>query len=277
MSNIDTADFAFIRDLVRTRSAIVLDHTKTYLAESRLQPLVQSEGFGSISDLVLRLRAERFGKLHRRVVEAMTTNETSFFRDVLPFDALRTDILPALVRARAATRAFSIWCAACSCGQEPYSIALVIREYFPELGGWDIRLTATDINTEVLARAARAEFTQLEVNRGLPAPLLVKYFSRHGLVWTLDESVRSLVRFHQINLADPWALAGPIDLIFMRNVLIYFDIETKRSILARARRLLRPDGYLFLGAAETTHNLSDDLERAPIGRTWAYRPKGAPR
>lgn len=274
-ANQGSGEFDYIRQLVRERSAIVLEDGKAYLAESRLAPLARQEGFTSVNELVSRLRAERFGRLHRRVVEAMTTNETSFFRDIHPFDALRTAIFPELAQKRATMRAINIWCAASSTGQEPFSMALILREHFPQLASWAVRIIATDINTEILARAERGAFSQLEVNRGLPAPLLVKYFERRGLEWHLKEEVRRFVEFRELNLAEHWPTMAPLDVIFLRNVLIYFDVDTKRAILGKARRLLRPDGYLFLGAAETTINLDDGFERVQLGKAWAYRPRSA--
>ncbi|MFN8545612.1 MAG: protein-glutamate O-methyltransferase CheR [Candidatus Binatia bacterium] len=274
MSQTAPAEFEYIQKLVRERSAIVLEDGKVYLADSRLAPLAREEGFQSITELVAQLRGERFGRLHRRVVEAMTTNETSFFRDLHPFEALRSAIFPELVGRRATTRTLDIWCAASSTGQEPYSLALTIREHFPALATWNVRITATDLNTEVLARAGRGTYSQLEVNRGLPAPMLVKYFERKGLEWQLKDDVRRLVTFRELNLAESWPTMGPLDLVMLRNVLIYFDVETKRAILGKVRRLLRPDGYLFLGGAETTINLDDGFERAQFGKAWAYRVRG---
>jgi chemotaxis protein methyltransferase CheR len=264
--------FEYIRRLVHQRSAVVLEARQAYLAEARLMPLAEEYGFRSVTELVNRLRAEPFGGLHRRVVEAMTTNETCFFRDPGCFEGLRTDVLPAIVRARAAQRRVRIWSAACSTGQEPYSIAMLLREFAPDLSGWNLELVASDLATEVLRRAQGGTYSQLEVNRGLPAALLLKYFTKQGLEWRLNEDVRAMVEFREINLIEPWpATLHGLDVVLLRNVLIYFDVETKRSILANVRRVLRPDGYLVLGSAETTLMLDDAFERTSADSAGCYR------
>jgi chemotaxis protein methyltransferase CheR len=264
------ADFEYLSALVREGSAIVLEEQKAYLFEARLAPLARREGFDSLEALVRHLRGARADGLHRKVVESMTTNETSFFRDVHPFEALRQAVLPELLRRRAAERRLRVWCAACATGQEPYSVALLLREHFPELAGWDVRVLATDLSEEVLGRARLGRYSQAEVNRGLPARLLVKYFAKEGLEWQLREEVRRQVEFRQLNLAGPWT-GVPQDVVLLRNVLIYFDVADKRQVLARVRRVLRPDGALFLGGAETTLNLDGDFERAPFARACWYR------
>jgi chemotaxis protein methyltransferase CheR len=268
-------DYDYICRLVLERSAIVLDASKAYLAESRLAPLAEREGMRSLGELVARLRGERFGRLHRKVVEAMTTNETSFFRDVHPFEALRKAILPALVARRGAERRLSVWSAACSSGQEPYSIAMLLHDSFPELAGWRVEITASDLSTAMLARARRGLFSQLEVNRGLPAALLIKHFRKRGADWQIASKIRSMVEFHELNLAAAWPVLPRMDVILLRNVLIYFDLETKRRVLARAREVLRPDGYLLLGAAETTLNLDDSFEQLRLERSGCYRLRSA--
>lgn len=267
------ADFDYIRDLVRREAAIVLEPGKEYLALTRLDPIARNEGLGSVSDLVARLRAQGRSPLHDEVVDALTTNETSFFRDLHPFESLRTHVLPELVERNAWRGSLSIWCAACSTGQEPYSVAMLIREHFPELLRWDLRILATDISASALARAESGRYGQLEVNRGLPAQLLLKYFRRVGAHWELVPEVRRMVRFQRHNLVGIWPPFPPFDLVFLRNVLIYFDLETKRAVLARIRSILRPGGYLLLGGSETTLNVDDGFERVPIGRTTWYRPR----
>lgn len=262
------ADFDFIRGLVREQSAIVLEQDKHYLVETRLQMLVKSDGFPSVEHLMAEVRA---GKRHTRVVEAMTTNETSFFRDLLPFEAFRKLVLPELTAKRAGQRRLQIWCAACSTGQEPYSIAMLLREHSPGLKDWNLQLLASDLAGNVLERARRATFNQLEVNRGLPAPLLLKYFRQEGTQWTLKDEIRSMVQFQQLNLIGLWPALPEMDVVFLRNVLIYFDVPVKQQILARVRRILRPDGFLFLGGAETTLNLDDAFERVPFERSGCYR------
>ena len=239
----------------------VLERGKEYLVESRLLPVAKELGHPTIGDLVKHLRGSPMGPLRGQVIEAMTTNETSFFRDVHPFQALSDTVLPELMRARATERSLNIWCAASSTGQEPYSLAILLREHFPARAGWRVNLLATDLSGEVLARAREGRYSQTEVNRGLPAALLVKYLRQHGTTWELAEDVRRAVEFRELNLARPWPALPRMDLIFLRNVMIYFDAETKKAILGRAARLLRPDGYLLLGSAETAYNLDDSLRR----------------
>jgi len=265
-----TPECDYIRTLVRSRSAMVLDDGKEYLIQARLAPLVRQEGVASLEHLVARLQQQRpDGPLHSRVVEAMTINETSFFRDVNPYEALRKLVLPELIQARAAHRVLNVWSAACSTGQEPYSLAMTLRETVPE--GWKVRIHATDLSSAVLERAKRGRFTQLEINRGLPAPMLVKHFVQEGIEWQVRPELRSLIDFRQMNLSEPWPAFPPMDIVFMRNVLIYFDIATKKRMFGRLREVLRPDGYLFLGAAETTLNIDDSFEGTERGKTICYR------
>jgi chemotaxis protein methyltransferase CheR len=263
-------EFDFIRELVYNRAAIVLDDGKEYLVESRLQPLARRLAEGSLGKLVHRLRSEPFGSIHNEVVEAMTTNETSFFRDRYPFDAMAQHVLPELSRKRLGAP-LAVWSAACSSGQEPYSLAMLIHERFPTLANGGVKFHASDISTGMLSRAAEGRFSHLEVNRGLPAPLLVKYFERRGVDWEIKDQVRRMVEFRQMNLASPWPALPLMDVVFMRNVMIYFDTDTKRAVLDRLRRVLKPDGYLFLGAAETTLNLDDSYERVLFDKATCYR------
>lgn len=267
-------DFNYVRALVLKRSAIVLESEKLYLAESRLSNLAQREGYASISELLAQLRADRWNGLHQKVVEAMTTNETSFFRDHHPFEALKHSVIPEMSQLRAGERRLHIWCGAASTGQEPYTIAILLREHFPLLASWNIRITASDLSTEVLERARKGRYSQLEVNRGMPAPYLAKYFTRQGSEWQLKDEIRSMVDYRQINLIDAWPTLPPMDIIFLRNVLIYFDVSTKKSILSKIRQLLLPHGYLFLGGAETTVNLDDGFVSAEIERSNSYRLRG---
>jgi chemotaxis protein methyltransferase CheR len=268
---ISAGEFEFIRKLVRDRSAIVLEPGKEYLAESRLMPVARQEGCASLQDLVDRIRADRSGGLERKVIEAMTTNETTFFRDVHPFEALRKRVLPDVLAARAGERALNIWCGASSSGQEPYSIAMVLRESQAALAGWAVRVFASDLSREMLERTREGRYSQLEVNRGLPAPMLVKWFEKQGTVWQVKPELRAMLELHEMNLAANWPAFPPLDIVFMRNVLIYFDIATKQLILGKVRRLLRPDGWLFLGGAETTLNLDDGFERVMIDKATGYR------
>lgn len=267
----DVQDFNFVREMVRSRSAIVIEDEKNYLVESRLQPLARREGFVSIGEMVTKLRTNGFSPLHGKVVEAMTTNETSFYRDVQPFEALRKVILPELIAKRTTTRQLRIWCAASSTGQEPYSFVMLLKEHFPELAGWDVKILATDLSTQVLEKAKAGCFNQIEVNRGLPAPLLLKYFDRQGASWQIKESIRQMIEFRPLNLIEGWPPLSMMDIVLIRNVLIYFDVQTKKTILGKIRRLLRPDGVLFLGGAESTVNLDDAFGRCEVERTSVYR------
>ncbi len=268
-----TAECDYVRKVVRQRSGIVLEEEKAYLVESRLTTLARLQGFPSIQGMLAQCQAQSTGPLREMVVEALTTNETSFFRDVQPFEALRKAILPELVAARGKDRRLNIWCGASSTGQEPYSLAMLIREHFPQLNTWDVRVVATDLSTDVLARAREGKYSQLEVNRGLPAAFLPKYFQRVGLNWQLKDEVRKMIDFRPLNLIEPWPDLGRPDLVMMRNVLIYFDVPTKKDILGRVQRMLRPDGYLMLGGAETTYNLNDSFVRVDLERAGAYRLK----
>jgi len=268
---ITATDFDYISTMVRDRSAIVLDHGKEYLIEARLLPLARQRGTGTVAGLVHELRQAPAGPLRDLVVEAMTTNETSFFRDVHPFAALSDHILPDLVRARGGERSLNIWCAACSSGQEPYSIAMLIHDIVGADSAWRVRLLATDLSPAMLARTREGAYSQFEVNRGLPVSMLVRHFRKEGLHWQIEEPLRRMIETRLVNLDNDLPSMPSMDIIFLRNVLIYFDIETKRQILARVRRVLRPDGYLVLGGAETTLNLDDAFERVQIGRAPVYR------
>lgn len=267
-------EYKYVRDLVRDRSAIELGENKAYLVETRLMPLVHQEKLTSIGDLVKRLREEPFNGLHQKVVEAMTTNETSFFRDRSPFEMLKKHLLPELIAKRAVERTLNIWCGACSSGQEPYSISMLLREHFPTLAGWDVTLLATDLSTEILESAREGRYSKLEINRGLPVTLLLKYFENEGLKWQIKEDIRQMVDFRMMNLIGTWPLLPRMDIIFMRNVLIYFDVATKKEILGKIRRVLKPDGYLFLGGSETTLNLDEAFERVVLDKAVCYRLQG---
>ena len=272
-ATISAEDFSYLAKLMREHAAIVLEPGKEYLALSRLDPIARELGVASIAELVEQLRTTaEDSELHERVVDALTTNETTFFRDVAPFESLRTTVLPELIERRARTRTLSIWSAGCSTGQEPYSIAMAIREHFPELATWNLSILGTDISPSVLERARRGRYGQLEVNRGLPAHLLVRHFTRAGMEWEIEEPIRRMVRFQRRNLITEWRGLPPFDLVFMRNVMIYFDAESKRDVLARMHQQIAANGYLLLGASETTFNLSDAFERQLDGRTAWYRP-----
>ena len=269
--SISDADFSYVRELVYRQAAIVLEQEKNYLVEARLSPLVRQHGFNSMTELVAQLRSQPSNGLQWNVIEAMTTNETSFFRDVHPFELLKKNVLPELIKKRAALRQLNIWCAAASSGQEPYTILMLLREKFPALATWKLNFLATDISKEMLDRCREGCYSQLEVNRGMPAPLLVKYFQKIGTEWQIKEDLRRMIDFRQMNLAQAWAVLPSMDVIFMRNVLIYFDVETKKTILARVRKTMKPDGYFFLGGAETTLNLDDCFKRVQVDKSAYYQ------
>lgn len=272
--SLSESEFKYIQDFIYQKSAIVLDADKGYLIESRLQPLARRRGFDSIDDMVARMRKEPMNGLHWSVVEAMTTNETYFFRDVLPFELLKKTVLPDILQRRAAVRELNIWCGAASSGQEPYTIAMVLRENFPQLVTWKINFIATDISKEMLDRCREGCYSQLEMNRGLPAPLLIKYFQKIGTEWQIKEDMRKMIQFKELNLAQSWPLLPSLDVVFLRNVLIYFNNETKKAIFAKIRKLLKPDGYLFLGGAETTMGIDDAFKRIAVDKGSCYQVTG---
>jgi chemotaxis protein methyltransferase CheR len=265
-------NFEFIRTLARDLAAISLDPGKEYLVETRLSPLAEQAGFPSLNAFIHQLRTDRANTLfHDQVIDAMTTNETSFFRDFHPFEALRLHILPRLIEQRGFTRRLVIWSAASSTGQEPYSLALLIKEHFPQLAGWNVSILATDISATVLAQARQGIYSQLEVNRGLPAPLLIKYFTQAAAKWQLKDEVKKLVEFRHMNLSKPWPMMPAFDLVLIRNVMIYFDVEAKKTILKRIRSCLQPHGHLFLGTAETTFNLDPNWAAVSTGKCVTYQ------
>ncbi len=268
---LDTSSIEYVRKLVHDHAAIALEPSKAYLVESRLSPLARQLGLPSLHELFAQLRAKPFGALHVQVVEAMTTNETSFFRDIHPFEVLKKDVLPPLLAARSAKKSLRVWSAACSSGQEPYTIAILLREHFPQLKDWDVQIYGSDLSQPMLDRAQMGTYSQHEVNRGLPAALLIKHFQRRGLEWQLNPEVRERVRFLRINLITPWPPLPRFDVVFLRNVLIYFTAETKRHMLGKMRQQLAPDGALFLGGAETTLGIDDSWERINHGRAATYR------
>ncbi len=270
---INPTDFDYISKIVKEESAIVLEKGKEYLVESRLMPLVHQEKLESLENLVRKLKAQPRGELRDTVIEAMTTNETSFFRDIHPFETLKKEIIPDLIEKRKDRKELNIWCGASSSGQECYSLVMTLKNQFPVLDSWKITFAASDISNQMLNRCRSGIYSQLEINRGLPAPLMVKYFNRLGTEWQVKEELRKMIQFRITNLSEKWPFMPPLDLIMMRNVLIYFDVEMKKDILGRVRKLLKPDGYLFLGAAETTLNLDDNFERMPYKQSGCYRLK----
>ena len=267
------AEFSYIRKLVLDEAAIALEENKDYLVESRLLPVARDLGLTTIAQLVAKLRENGADRLRTKVVEAMTTNETSFFRDLHPFLTLKKEILPRIIEAKRSSKQLTIWCAASSSGQEPYTILLILKENFPELSQWKVRMICSDISEEMLARTKAGVFTQLEVNRGLPAPLLIKYFKQDATSWQVKEELRKMLEVRKINLAADWPVLPRCDLIFMRNVMIYFTNETKKDILNRVHNTLASDGYLFLGTTESTFNIDDRYERVQFDKTVCYQSK----
>ena len=254
------ADYDYLRKFLKERSGLDLSPDKQYLVESRLLPLARKASLSGITDLVLKIR-NGDGRLATDVVEAMATNETFFFRDRIPFDHLRDSIVPGLIQARAARKSLRIWSAASSTGQEPYSIAMCLKEMGAALAGWRIEIVATDLSQEVLEKSRAGVYSQFEVQRGLPIQLLMKYFTQAGDVWQLNADVRAMVQFRQLNLLQDFSHLGTFDVIFCRNVLIYFDQDTKAVIFERMAKGLEADGALLLGAAESV-----------VGITDAFRP-----
>ncbi|WP_263379193.1 CheR family methyltransferase [Granulicella paludicola] len=262
-------DFHFLTDYIRRESGINLDDEKQYLVEARLVPILQASHIESFDLLCAKLRSGNGGPLQQQIVEAMTTHETLFFRDSAPFDALKTHILPPLIEQRRSLKKLTFWSAAASSGQEAYSLAMLLLEM--GLGDWNIKILGTDLSEKILDKAREGRYLQIEVNRGLPASYLVKYFERCGFDWQLRERVRKMVHFEKFDLRQSMRTKGPFDVIFCRNVLIYFDIETKKKILTELRGTLFSGGYLCLGGTESTLNLNDQFKRVAFGRPVFYQ------
>ena len=254
MEHAASVDYVYLRQLVFGQSQNVLDPTRDYLFETRLTKVLRNQGMTRLDELVNHLKLTRNPQLERTVAEAMTINETSFFRDSRPFELLRTDLLPKIVDDRRATRALRIWSAACSTGQEAYSTAMLLLEHFPQLASWNIRIEGTDLCGEVVQRAQAARYHRIEINRGLPARFVVRYFDHTGEDWVVKPEVRKMCNFRQANLCAPQLpfnrADDRFDVIFLRNVMLYFSQETRRTLLAGIHRLLAPDGILFLGSSE---------------------------
>ena len=268
-------DYDFLRKCLKERSGLVLSADKQYLVESRLLPVARKAGLANLGELVAILKDARQPALMSTVVEAMTTNESFFYRDKTPFDHFRATIMPALLAARKSARTIRIWCAAASTGQEPYSLAMSLKAMESEIAGWRIELLATDLSSEVLEKARAGLYTQFEVQRGLPIALLIKHFAQIGELWQIAPDIRAMVRYRQLNLLADFSQLGLFDLIFCRNVLIYFDQATKIDVLNRLARVTAGDGYLVLGAAETVIGLTDRFKMVPDKR-GLYAPNANP-
>ncbi len=268
------SDYDYLRKLLKERSGLVLSADKQYLVESRLLPLARKIGVATLADLVAKLKAPGAEPLIVDVVEAMTTNESFFFRDKIPFEHFREFMLPNLLKARAAQRRLRIWCAAASTGQEPYSLAMILKEMSAQLAGWRTEIIATDLSNEVLEKARAGLYSQFEVQRGLPIQMLVKYFSQAGETWQISPEIKAMVQYRPLNLLFDFSHLGHFDIVFCRNVLIYFDQPTKVDVLERISRLAEGDGYLVLGAAETVVGLTE-VFKPNNERRGLYLPNAA--
>jgi chemotaxis protein methyltransferase CheR len=267
---VSPTDFTFVRRLVHEHSGLELADGKEYLVRARLGPIVQREGLGSVTELVVRLRNAGHA-LRDDVVEAMATNETSFLRDVQAFDTLRDKIIPDLLRVNGGS-GLRMWSAAASTGQEAYSLAMLVRAHF--INAAPISILASDFSNDVLDYARAGVYSQLEVNRGLPAAMLVRFFAKHGVRWQVSKTLRDMVQFRSLNLVRPLPVLPAMDVVFLRNVLIYFDSETKIAVMKRVANAMRRGGYLFLGSAESTRGIDNRFERVPAGKSGCYRLKG---
>ena len=266
-------EYDYLRKLLKERSGLDLSVDKQYLVESRLLPLARRTGLSGIDELVEKMKGGSEA-VTTDVVEAMTTNETFFFRDKVPFDHLRETVLPAMLQARSNRKSLRIWSAASSTGQEPYSIAMCLKERAALFAGWRIEIVATDLSQEVLEKSKAGIYSQFEVQRGLPIQLLVKYFTQTGELWQLSADIRSMVQHRQLNLLQDFSNLGKFDVIFCRNVLIYFDQEMKAAIFERIAKAIEPDGILMLGAAESVVGISDAFKPYP-DRRGLYQPNPA--
>ncbi|QOY85071.1 CheR family methyltransferase [Paludibaculum fermentans] len=268
LGSIDPGNYNFLQDVVYRGSGIVLDHEKHYLFESRLSPVARARGLQSINDLCSLIRATGGDEVRKQVIEAMTTNETYFFREPGQYDAITRVLLPEVKELRHATRKLNCWSAASSTGQEAYSLALLLME--EGFGGWNVQILGTDLTSHVVEKARQGKYLQIEVNRGLPVSLLLKYFRRVALDWQLNDQIRSMVRFESFDLRNSMRSLGPFDLVFCRNVLVYFDIETRRTILRQMHGTMFRGGWLLLGTAEAPIGLDDLYERRMVGSAVVY-------
>ncbi len=269
----NVADFEMLSTLVKERSGLVLTQEKSYLLETRLMPVARRHGLKGLEELCQTIKQKNDKVLIEDVTEAMTTNESLFFRDQKPFDQFQNVVLPQLLVARAATRRIRIWSAACSSGQEPFSLCMLLKEMQAKMAGWKVEIVATDISPEMLNKAKAGLYTQFEVQRGLPIQLLVKYFKQTGDKWQLDAGLRSMVTFREFNLLDHPRILGNFDLVFCRNVLIYFDQPTKAHVLKGISDVLSKDGVLYLGGAETVLGVTD-MFKPVVGQRGMYQHAG---
>jgi len=253
-------DFDFFATTLKQRSGLVLSRDKAYLLESRLMPVARKWNMKGLDDLAAALRARRDETVWRDVTEAMTTNESSFFRDQKPFDQFKQVVLPKLLETRAAKKHIRIWSAASSSGQEAYSLAILLAEMSAKLVGWRIEIVGTDLSSEMVERARSGIYSQFEVQRGLPITALVKHFSQNGDRWQINQNLRDMVTFKELNLLGDFGPIGAFDVVFCRNVLIYFDAPTKTKVLESITKVMHPDGLLYLGGAETVLGITDKFK-----------------
>lgn len=271
------SEYDFLRRFLKSKSGLVLSDEKQYLVESRLLPVARRAGLAGLSELIAAIQKPGAMQLASDVVEAMTTNESFFFRDKTPFDHFKDAMLPALLKARAHKRRIKIWCAAASTGQEPYSLGMCLKEAASKVAGWNVDILGTDLSAEVLEKARNGVYSQFEVQRGLPIQLLLKYFTQKGELWQINPDLRAMVQWRKFNLLDSFATIGEQDIVYCRNVLIYFDQPTKIDILQRIAKLMPEDGYLVLGAAETVVGLTDAFQPVPERRGLYQRKLDAAR
>lgn len=264
-------EFEYLSSMLYERSGLVLSKEKMYLLETRLTPLTRKHGIEDLPQLVAKLRNGGGEPLLNEVVDAMTTNETFFFRDKSPFDQFKDTVLPNLIKDRSKTKSFRIWCAACSTGQEPYSISMLLKEEAVRLAGWRTEIVATDLSKEAMDKAKVGLYSQFEVQRGLPVQFMVKYFKQMNETWQIDSAIRAMVNFRPLNLLKDFQSLGTFDVVYCRNVLIYFDRDTKAAVLDRIHKVIAKDGYLFLGGSETVLGITDNFR--PIkGMRGLYEP-----
>ncbi len=258
-------DFEYLQTLLKKRSGLVLSTDKVYLVESRLMPVARNRGLSSLDELIQTVRIGKDERLLTEVTDAMTTNESFFFRDKQPFESFRETVLPKIVESRRAAgrNVIRIWSAACSSGQEPYTLAMMLKEEEASLKGMRFEIIATDLSTEIIEKARKGVYTQFEVQRGLPIQLLLKYFQQVGEQWQIDRSIRDMIAIKQFNLLNDFTVLGLFDIVYCRNVLIYFDQPTKSDILARVSKLMPEDGVLYLGGAESVLGISDAFKPIP--------------
>lgn len=270
------ADFELYKSLLYDKSGLVITPDKSYLLDSRLTPVAKKWNYPTLDMMTLQLRAIPDQKLIKDIVEAMTTNETSFFRDTKPFTLFQETILPHMMQARASRKTIRIWCAACSSGQEPYSLSMILKEKEAQLKGWRFEIIATDLSEDILAQARKASYSQFEVQRGLPIQYLMKYFTQVGDLWQLKDEIKNMVKYSTFNLLDDMSRMGQFDIIFCRNVLIYFDEKTKGNILGRMDKQLEKDGFLLMGGAETVLGITDKFMPMPDKRGLYIKSQSTP-